>query len=124
MTSLLLIALLLTAAALSVLTAAAQHWYEHRNDERTAVYEWFHRYRPGRIYIGVTNDPAARQRRHARESTWWANAADPPRVTWCRSRAAAYHLERRLIREAWAAGEPIENRAHVPGRSRRRAVRY
>lgn len=86
-----------------------------RRRRRTALYEYDHRTLGGRVYIGISHNPHIRARQHHRDSDWYAQSTGRMRVVrWYPSEAKARLAERSTIRRAWAAGEPLENRVHVP----------
>lgn len=77
----------------------------------------------GRRYIGISWQPDERHEYHERKSPFFARTTGVMYVVaWYPDYATAHAAEVAAIRAAWAAGEPIENVSHVPGRSRRRAV--
>lgn len=95
-----------------------------RVDVPHALYHYLHAELPGRIYLGITNDPEERDRTHELTSEWYARSTRMMYVVeWHPSRQAALNAERAAVLYAWAHGEPIENRQYIPGRIRRRARR-
>lgn len=75
-----------------------------------------------RRYIGISNCPQVRHRRHELGSDWFTRSTGHMYVVAVYPNFAVAHaVEVAEIRAAWAAGEPIENIAHVPGRIHRRA---
>ncbi len=89
-----------------------------RADVPHALYKYPHLYRPGARYYGISNDPPARDRRHARDpkDQWWYRTSTKQMVIIAQypNRAAALAAEREAVRAAWARGEDIANKHHVP----------
>lgn len=88
-------------------------------------YPWANR--PGRRYIGISNEP---ERRHAEhlidpKDRWWMVQSTGVMVLVAQypTRAAALAAERAAIREAYFADEDPANTVHNPGRKPRAARR-
>lgn len=62
------------------------------------------------LYVGSAGDLEKRLRQHATQSPWWSSVADVER-RGAPSRAAAYDVERELIREL----QPLHNRRGLHG---------
>jgi len=60
------------------------------------------------LYVGITETPNTRGRRHVYQSVWLQFAARGEFV-WCDSREEAHQLERQMIREL----RPVFNRTHA-----------
>lgn len=50
----------------------------------------------GLLYVGVSNDPAARLANHRRKKEWWRDVHSV-RFAWLASRADAFRAERAVI---------------------------
>lgn len=89
-----------------------------RADIPHVLYKYPHLYRPGARYYGISNEPAARDRRHSRDpkDQWWYQTSTKQMVIIAEypNRAAAQAAEREAVRAAWARGEDIANTHHVP----------
>jgi hypothetical protein len=80
-------------------------------DTPTAVYRFFGADK-GLLYVGVTDEPKRRFRKHAKAAVWWPDVAGRS-IDWFDSRSDALVEEARAIREE----NPLHNKAGVPGRA-------
>jgi hypothetical protein len=75
-----------------------------------ALYDYDHATQWGRIYIGISNDPPARHKRHKRESPFYRFSTGTMRIVrWYPNYAEARAAEIAAIAQAAYAGEPIAN---------------
>lgn len=82
--------------------------------ERTALYRLYDA--AGQLlYIGITNNPANRWRRHAQASLWWPKVASKD-VEWHPDRQCALDAERRLIEAHHPPHNSNWNTGEIKGR--------
>lgn len=98
-----------------------------RADVPHALYDYMHAERPGRIYVGISNEPEARHRRHGRDpkDQWWYRRSTKTMhlVAWYPNRAAAEDAEELRVRSLAHAGDDLANTHHNPyARRTRRAA--
>jgi hypothetical protein len=99
-----------------------------RADAPHVLYHYPHALRPGRRYIGISNEPRVRHRRHSApnsESAWWFRTSTGVMVIDGRypNRRAAQLAERAAILDACRNGEDIANAQGVPAWHRNRMNR-
>lgn len=99
-----------------------------REDVPHALYAYLWASRPGRRYIGISNEPAVRHRRHETDpdAQWWFQQTTGVMhvICWYPNRDTARAAERATVRAAALNGEDPANDHHNPLRRRaRRAAR-
>lgn len=81
-----------------------------RRDVPTALYCYLHAVVPGRVYVGISNDPESRHRWHEVNSPWFRFSTGEMRIVAVYpNRRAAMAAETAAIRRAALAGEPLAN---------------
>jgi transcriptional regulator with XRE-family HTH domain len=83
---------------------------------RTALYRFFDA-ADVLLYVGITDNIAARWNKHANEKRWWSDVARKT-VDWHDSRTDAELIEKRAILDE----RPLYNVVHVPGPRARRPI--
>lgn len=82
------------------------------------LYHYLHALRPGRRYIGISNEPTARHRFHSTNprGQWWFQTSTQVMEIVARypNLQAARIAERAAIADAVRNGEDIANTQHVP----------
>jgi predicted GIY-YIG superfamily endonuclease len=90
------------------------------------LYDYHHAGRDEVIYSGISNDPVARDRRHANDpkAQWWYQRSSKVMhvVAWYPNRRLARAAERHRVRELALDGHDLANDHHNPVRRTRRAA--